>query len=263
MDGLRQICIIVTALAAAGCYDSFDDRSGQSVPEPATATVAELRRLCSGTGTDITTNVVIAGRVTTSDEAGNFSRTFFVEDSTGGAEIMAGTYDIHNKYPVGATVSVNLADCTVAVENGVLQIGLKPRSHSQRPAEYFMTDVLLDRHIIRGDVLSEVVPTVIAAGDTDHCGRLVRIDGLRYTPTEPTEPTDGGTFAGYRRFVAPDGEEIYSCVREYADFADDVIPDGEVSLCGILLYGRVTGVGDRFILKPRSRNDCTDSDSIY
>lgn len=259
MDGLRQILIAITALFSVGCFDRFDDRTAQSVPEPATATVAELRRLCSGTGTDITANVVIAGCVTTSDEAGNFSRTFFVEDSTGGAEIMAGTYDIHNKYPVGATVSLNLAGCTAAVENGVLQIGLKPRSYSQRPAEYFMTNVLLDKHIIRGDVLSEVVPTVNAAADTEHCGRLVNIAGLRHAPTGPN---DDGIFAGYRRFIAPDGSEIYSYVREYADFADDAIPDGEVSLCGILLYGRVTGIGDRFIIKPRSRNDCTASDSV-
>lgn len=259
MDGLRRIFIIVTALFAVGCCDTFDGRTAHSMPESATATVAELRRLCDGAGTGITANVVIAGRVTTSDEAGNFSRTFFVEDSTGGAEIMAGTYDIHNKYPVGATVSVNLTGCTAAVENGVLQIGLRPRSHSQRPAEYFMTDVLLDRHIIRGDGLSGVIPTVIAAADTEHCGRLVRIDGLRHTPTDPT---DDGTFAGYRRFVAPDGSEIYSYVREYADFAGDAISDGTVSLCGILLYGRVTGIGDRFIIKPRSSNDCTASDSV-
>lgn len=244
-----------TALAFVGCYDTFDDRAADTAPEPATLTVAELRMLCNGTSEDITSDAVISGRVTTSDEAGNFSRSFFVEDATGGAEIMAGTYDISNKYPLGATVSVNLAGCTVAFEDGAMQIGLKPKPYSQRQVEYFMTDVLLDKHIIRGSGLSEVVPIAITVADTDFCGRLVRIDRLRHAPT------DGGTFAGYRRFVAQDGSEIYSYVREYADFADEKIPDGEVSLCGILLYGRVAGIGDRFILKPRSRNDCTTSDS--
>lgn len=255
MNDLRLISIAITALAAVGCHDTFDDRAANPAPEPATVTVAELRRLCNGTGADITANAVIAGRVTTSDDAGNFSRTFFVEDSTGGAEIMAGTYDIHNKYPLGATVSVNLAGCTVAFEDGAMQIGLKPKPYSQRPVEYFMTDVILDKHIIRGGELSEVVPTAITVADTDLCGRLVRIDRLRHTPA------DGGSFADYRRFVAQDGSEIYSYVREYADFADEEIPSGEVSLCGILLYGRVAGIGDRFIVKPRSRNDCTTSDS--
>lgn len=255
MNDLRLISIAITALAAVGCHDTFDDRAANPTPEPATVTVAELRRLCNGSGADITANAVIAGRVTTSDEAGNFSRTFFVEDSTGGAEIMAGTYDIHNKYPLGATVSVNLAGCTVAFEDGTMQIGLKPKPYSQRPVEYFMTDVILDKHIIRGGKLSEVIPTAITVANADFCGRLVRIDRLRHTPT------DGGTFAGYRRFVAQDDSEIYSYVREYAAFADEEIPDGEVSLCGILLYGRVAGIGDRFIVKPRSRNDCTTSDS--
>ena len=243
-------------LAFVGCHDTFDDRAANTAPEPATLTVAELRMLCNGTSADITADAVIAGRVTTSDEAGNFNRSFFVEDATGGAEIMTGTYDIHNKYPLGATVSVNLAGCTVAFADGAMQIGLKPKPYSQRPVEYFMTDVLLDKHIIRGGELSEIVPAAITVADTDLCGRLVRIDRLCHTPT------DGGTLAGYRRFVAQDGSEIYSYVREYADFADEEIPDGEVSLCGILLYGRVAGIGDRFIVKPRSRNDCTTSDSV-
>ena len=243
-------------LAFVGCHDTFDDRAANTAPEPATLTVAELRMLCNGTSEEITSDAVIAGRVTTSDEAGNFSRSFFVEDATGGAEIMAGTYDIHNKYPLGATVSVNLAGCTVAFADGAMQIGLKPKPYSQRPVEYFMTDVLLDKHIIRGGELSEIVPAAITVADTALCGRLVRIDRLCHTPT------DGGTLAGYRRFVAQDGSEIYSYVREYADFADEEIPDGEVSLCGILLYGRVAGIGDRFIVKPRSRNDCTTSDSV-
>lgn len=260
MNELRRILISITALVSVGCYDSFDDRATKPVPEPATVTVAELRRLCNGTSADITVHAVIAGQVTTSDESGNFSRTFFVEDSTGGAEIMAGTYDIHNKYPLGATVSVNLTGCTLAFENEVMQVGLKPESYSLHTTDYFMTDVLLDKHIIRSDELSDVAPSAIAVADIGHCGRLVIIDGLRYAPTALT---DLRTFAGYRRFIAPDGYEIYSYVREYADFACDEIPDGEISLCGILSYGRVTGVGNRFIVKPRSRNDCTTSDSAY
>lgn len=259
MNELRRIAIAVLALAAVGCCDTFDDRTAKSEPEPATVTVAELRRLCNGTSTEIATHAVIAGCVTTSDEAGNFSRTFFVEDSTGGAEIMAGTYDIRNKYPLGATVSVNLAGCTVAFENGAMQIGLKPKSWSQRPTEYFMSDVLLDRHIIRGDELSDIVPTPVSAADDDLCGRLVRFDGLHHAP----DASDDGTFAGYRRFTAPDGTEIYSYVREYAGFAGDPIPDGEISLCGILLHGRISGIGDRFIIKLRSRDDCTTSHTAH
>ena len=89
MNKLRPILTAATALAFVGCYGSFDDRAANTAPEPATLTVAELRMLCNGTSEEITSDAVIAGRVTTSDEAGNFSRSFFVEDTTGGAEIMA------------------------------------------------------------------------------------------------------------------------------------------------------------------------------
>ena len=261
MKRIRQITVpAAAALLAAACCDTFSDSAPETSPEPATITVAELRARCGAGSIDVTADAVIAGRVTTSDEAGNFDRTFFVEDANGGIEIMAGTYDLHNKYPVGAAVSVSISGCTAALAAGVVQIGMKPESYSSYAVGYFKTGVLLDRYITRGSALSEVVPIPAAAGSDALCGRLVAIGGLR---CEPTDPTEERIFAGLHRFVARDGSEVYSQVGDDALFARDTIPGGEVSLCGILLHGNVTGAGKQFIIKPRSRDDCTICDSTH
>ena len=71
-------------------------------------------------------------------------------------------------------------------------------------------------------------------------------------------------FRGYRRFEDADGNAIYTYVSDYADFAGEEIPESELSVCGILQYGNVTGKGDRYIIKPRSADDyeVDNSDSI-
>ena len=72
----RRIAVAFAALLTVGCYDSrFGERSGGEEPEPATATIAQLRQLYAGTTFVIATDVVVSGRVNTSDAEENFYRT--------------------------------------------------------------------------------------------------------------------------------------------------------------------------------------------
>lgn len=259
---IRIFLAVATALSA-GCYDrhTLPDNPGEA--ETATISIAEFKRQCAEGVPEIDADAIIAGLVTTSDEAGNFYKSFFIEDSSGGIEIMAGTYDIHNRYPVGVTVSVRLKGCAAAPSYGGLQVGLPAADYSLDEVSYFESDILLDRHIAHGTEISVVMPAEIRVSDasTDACGRLVVIRGLKYVPEE--SDTDRA-FRGYRRFEDADGNAIYTYVSDYADFAGEEIPESELSVCGILQYGNVTGKGDRYIIKPRSADDyeVDNSDSI-
>lgn len=250
---IRIFLAVATALST-GCYDRHTLPECHDAAETATVGIAELKRQCAGGVSEIEADAVIAGLVTTSDEAGNFYKSFFIEDSSGGAEIMAGTYDIHNRYPVGVTVSVRLKGCAAALSDGVLQIGLPAEEYSLQEVAYFESDILLDRHIAHGAEISDVTPAEIRIADADAetCGRLVVIRNLRY---EPEDGDTDRTFRGYRHLVDSGGNGIYAYVSDYADFAGEEMPESEFSLCGILQYGNVTGKGDRYIIKPRSAED--------
>ena len=249
---------IIFIFFAVGCYDSHTAPASEPTIEPATTTIGSLRTICKGQSLDITTDAVVVGRITTSDRADNFHRSFFVEDSTGGIEVMAGEYDLWRKYPQGTDISIALNHCRIGFSDGAMQVGLRPESYSRYEVAYFMSDVLMDKHIRRGDDRTDAVPTLVTIPELDEslCGRLVRICGLTHSPdTASDEPTVEAQMGGYNRFTDTAGNAVHTFVRESASFATKPLPTHEVAICGILLYANVPDAGRQYIIKPRSSDD--------
>ncbi len=89
---MRLLPLLCVALLAAGCYNSrFGERGDDATPEPVTATIRQLREKFAGTTFPVTGDIVVSGRVTTSDYDENFYRTFCIEEDGAGIEVMAGS----------------------------------------------------------------------------------------------------------------------------------------------------------------------------
>lgn len=250
----RRIAVAFAALLTAGCYDSrFGEPDGDASGEPATETIAALRALYAGTPFTVTGDIVVAGRVTTSDRAENFYRTLCIEDNEAGLEVMAGIDHLHNDFPTGCRVTLRLKGLTVAESRGVLQVGRPPATGSGYATDYIGSQPALAAVLVRsGESLNTPSPALRRIPELTPalCGTLIRIEGLRYTP----EDLSASTWSGYKRFADSDGNIVYTYVRPYARFADADVPAGTVSLTGILQYD---AAGDgRYILKPRDESDC-------
>lgn len=125
---MRRLPLLCAFLLLTGCYDSrFGERSGGEEPEPATATIAQLRQLYAGTTFVIATDVVVSGRVNTSDAEENFYRTFCVEEDGAGLEVMAGIDQLHNDFPPGSRITLRLKGLALGESRGILQVGRKPQ----------------------------------------------------------------------------------------------------------------------------------------
>ena len=106
---MRLLPLLCVALLAAGCYDSrFGERGDDATPEPVTATIRQLREKFAGTTFPVTGDIVVSGRVTTSDYDENFYRTFCIEEDGAGIEVMAGIDHLHNDFPEGCQVTLRL-----------------------------------------------------------------------------------------------------------------------------------------------------------
>ena len=231
---MRRLALLCVALLAAGCYDSrFGERGDDATPEPVTATIRQLREKFAGTTFPVTGDIVVSGRVTTSDYDENFYRTFCIEEDGAGIEVMAGIDHLHNDFPEGCHVTLRLRGLALGESHGVLQAGRIPAAGSGFATDY---------------IGSKAAPGELTP---ERCGTLVRIGALGYTPEDLTP----GTWAGYKRFTDDTGAAVYTYVRSYARFADDEVPVGRCTLTGILQYD-ATGEG-RYILKLRDENDCT------
>ena len=205
---MRRLPLLCAFLLLTGCYDSrFGERSGGEEPEPATATIAQLRQLYAGTTFVIATDVVVSGRVNTSDAEENFYRTFCVEEDGAGLEVMAGIDQLHNDFPPGSRVTLRLKGLALGESRGILQVGRKPAAGSGFATDYLGSKAALDAAVSRtGEAPQPVAPALLTIAELTpkRCGTLVRIDGLSYTPEDLTP----GTWAGYKRFTDAVTEDI-------------------------------------------------------
>lgn len=243
--------VALAGLLLAGCYDSsFGEASGNGAAQSATLTIRQLCDICTGTTFSVTGDIVVAGTVTTSDAEGNFYRSLCIEDQGAGLEIMAGIDRLHNDYPVGCRVMLRLKGLAVGRSRGVLQIGRMPAAGSGYATDYIGSKPALDAAIVRTDTdLQPHSPAVLRIAELTPaaCGRLVRIDRLRYAPEELST----ATWAGYKRFTDETGAEIHTYVRTYARFANEEVGAGYRSLTGILQRED----SGRYLLKPRDEAD--------
>ena len=256
MKHLIWILYIAIIALFGGCYEGFSESEGSGSLPSRTTTIADLKGLYPNEYQVINQNIVCVGRVTSSDRDGNFYRSLFIEDESGGLEILLGIYDSYTLYPIGTTVALRLNGCGVAYRDGALQVGLPKNPHDLYLRE-FESQVVIDQHIIRSNSTSNITPSEhrISTLDTSICGRLIRTNAVRHAPLaeEVCE-----SIAGYHRFVADDGGEIYCAVSEYARFANMAIPEGDTAIVGVVLYENISGVGKRFVIYPRSASDLLD-----
>lgn len=257
---MRSVCryLLSVLLLFGGCYDKGSDGDKDVGEAPAipvvNASLATLRNLASGGCYEIDYDLVCAGRVTTSTREGNFYRTLYIEDESGGVELLLGLYDTDTLYPEGLYVVLQLNGMAVDIENEVVRVGLPPASYDDSPRE-MESKVVIDRHLFRSDSVVEIKPTecVVDGLHVGLCGRFVSVAGLRYAPPVEVERT---TLSGKCPFANNEGNMIYSSVSEYASFATEPIPDGEVTICGVLSYEYVGEISRHcFVLTPRRYSD--------
>lgn len=274
MDRVVRILLCGLLCAAAGCSKGYDPEppAAFDVPEP-NITIARLHDLCPDEAVVVREPLAITGLVTTSDREGNFYRTLCIEQEGAAVELLTGTEESCNRYPVGCRLVLRLQGLCMERSRGVLQIGVPAASSAWRAADYFYSQALLDEYLFRKEPEAAPSGRILAAGELTQelCGTLVLIPGLRYRPL-PEEETDAEAaeaaetgaedaeepcWEGYRRFEDDEGFALHTYVSSYARFAGRRVPTGRTALRGILQYvdsGEYAG----YVLKLRDENDCLD-----
>ena len=143
-------------------------------------------------------DIVIAGKVITTDQPGNFYKSFYIQDETGGMEIKVGRNGLYNEYKPGQTVYVLCNGLTLGMYgyksgdsygNGMTQIGVEDPTGEYETA-YLEVPILVDMHIVKGEYGDPVEPIVLTEsqlparrGTLASCssiGKLVTLKNLKY-----------------------------------------------------------------------------------
>lgn len=192
-------------------FNYKDSTPYEGVELEPTHTIAQLTALYTpGKPVLIEDDIVIAGRVVSSDKTGNFYKQIFIQDQTGGIEVKIGKYSLHNEYKPGQMVYVKCGpgDRTGGLTlasygyksgnyggNGMPQLGAAfyPGEYATTyESSYLQSDRVINDHVFRGPVsdIEEQVPVVLSESqlpsstathkDCPYIGRLVTLKNLSY-----------------------------------------------------------------------------------
>ena len=177
-----------------------DPAVDQPVNMEANCTIGELAAMyVTGDPWTIDQNIVISGIVSTTDKYGNFYKSFYIQDETGGIELKLGKNGLYNDYLPGQRIYVSCRDLELGMYgydkssgNGMVQIGYNDPSGSYETS-YLESSLLIDTHVFKGKPEGEVTPLVVGPEDlpgandiqgTASCpylGKLVTINNLWYS----------------------------------------------------------------------------------
>ena len=147
-------------------------------------------------------NLIIGGQISTTDQPGNFYKSFYIQDETGGIEIKVGKNGLYNDYLLGQTIYVDCEDLTLGMYGyksgnyggmGMAQLGFSDPSGSYETS-YMEIPLLIDAHVLRGNPseLHPVTPAVITSASqlpnpktatqatSKLIGSMVTLKGLTY-----------------------------------------------------------------------------------
>lgn len=262
---VRVMTYLLSLFFMCGCYNHTEAPHIESSLPIATTTMEHLKAAIVGSGAaTIQHDIVVVGRVTSSDSNNNFFRELTVEDSTGAIEVMVGLDNLHTIYPEGLLVALQLKGCHAAYRYGVLQVGSKAESYDTYDVDYLKSRVEVDNVVVRSTDVDRLQPQhrTIASLRKELCGTLAHIDNLQLVAstsidTLQHETLADATWQGYATFVDECHDTLVVYTRPYATYASQHIPLEKVSICGIVQYGKSHNSHDYYQLKMRYAEDCT------
>lgn len=185
--------------------------AGSIVPNTTIAQLAAMYK--NGSPMEITEDIIISGRVSTTDQPGNFYKSLYIQDESGAIELKLGKNSLHNEYKPGTLVYVK---CGPAMDpqtgqktlkglylgsygyksgsyggNGMVQLGCADPS-GRYETSYMELSHIINAHVFRGlpTDIKPVEPAVISESDLPsstatparcpYLGKLVTVKGLKY-----------------------------------------------------------------------------------
>jgi DNA/RNA endonuclease YhcR with UshA esterase domain len=240
---------LVALFGLSSCVDqefNEPDVTGSPLTVEANTTIQDLKALyIPGKPTEIVEEVIIRGVVTANDRSGNFYRTFYMQDSTGGLEVQIALTNSYNFYLVGRELAIDCQGLVLGEYNGVVYLG--GYIFEEDGADNVGLIVDYNQRIYRGELVGAPAPEVKTINQLDlysqtDISRLIQLDDVEFALGELglTYSDNEGRQTINRTVVDCNGNEIVLRTSGFSTFAGDTIAPGNGSLVGIYSVFRDT-----------------------
>lgn len=198
----------------------------------------------------VTEDEIIHGWVVSSDESGNIYKTLYIMDESGaGLTISINENNLYKTYSLGQEIILRMKGYYVGKYVGQQQVGY-PQWYSMGNAwEMGFLPVAMwaeMSELIGTPDASRVQPLDLdladVCGKTDretllkYQGALVRLSNVSFAEANGVKTFAEGNTTTNRYLVDADGNEIVVRNSNYATFASDILPSGDLTVTGILSF---------------------------
>lgn len=233
--------LLLTLVLAACDYNTFDDPQ-PTAPADLTpnTTIRELINKYRSGGLTITEDIIIAGKVISSDKAGNIYKTLIIQDETGGIKVKSGLTGLYNFYKLGQTVYVKCKGLQLGAYGQSVEIGAIPAEGSKYETDYIPAG-LFPSYVLGGKEGELVTPRIInlssIPGRTVADNTLVKMEKVQFKESELGFTWSLDESAGTNRtLIDENGKEITVRTSGYSNFALNLLPEGSGPFTAILTF---------------------------
>ncbi|MDR1809207.1 MAG: DUF6359 domain-containing protein [Prevotella sp.] len=187
--------------------------------------------------TIIDQDYILKAYITANDESGNLYKQLVVQDETAGIVLSIDKSGLNSSYKVGQMVYVHLKGLYMGKYGGILQIGMpdddNPTYIGRMSSDLFEEKVF--KHGLPSLENATPIPlTLDVALSDNYVGSLVQIENVTFDNGGNAIYAPQSAGSAKNETVRGAGKSMSVRTSTYANFAGDSIPEGPVTLIGIL-----------------------------
>ncbi len=242
---VTAVLLVVSIGSISACKKTFDNPPGAADPAiVANTSIKALKAMHTSSGAYdiITSNIIISGIVVADDKSGNLYKQLFIQDATGGLQILLDANSLYGTYPVGRKIFIKCKDLCISDYNKTMMLGVKA-TVAGLPSVEGIPGNLISKFVVGGSLNNPVVPILLTSaqlgGSTtnmqdQYIGSLVQLDDYRFADLS-------GTYSDTSAYKSTVNRDINQCGSQtlivrtsaYANFAAQKIAQGRGSILAI------------------------------
>ncbi len=234
MKNIFKFIAILGLFSFLGCVDlEFDEPPAQVFETLDTnTTIADLKALhISGDFETLSGDKIIEGIVVADDATGNAYKSFFIQDATGGIEILINDRNLYVTYPIGRKVYIKCNGLFMGDYNGSIRIGGSVDGDRVNGIE----SALVPDFIVIGELNNTIEPklmTIDQLSDKD-LHTLIKLENVQFANSDAGQVFAVDKVNTNRTMEDCNGNQIVARTSGYASFASELTPEGKGTAIGV------------------------------
>ena len=238
IKGIITSFIILTGMAfLTGCVKGTLETPPVNFPTvnfSANTSITKLQTMHLAGGTEvIDSNIIIKGKVVSSDKSGMIYKAIYIEDDSAGIEIPLDQSNLYTTYKLGQRVYIKCKGLTMGEAKGNLELGYSTGGVVGRIPAYLIPQFVFPDSL-PGAIPAPVSLTASNFANAKYLNMLVKFDSIYFLDSNQVFCPTTSSYVNHQIGAIPT-TSLVLYVTPYASYAAAIVPAGTGTVTGIMV----------------------------